>query len=80
MVIRNLENPILESYSKFWILSVYVTHIILTLKLTTEISLLDFSAVAQYREHRLWRADCLNGQVKGRARGSFTIIIFQVGD
>lgn len=77
MVFRNLENPILKSYSKFWILSVYVTHIILTLKLTTEINLLDFSAVAQYREHRLWRADCLNGQVKGRARGSLPSSFFR---
>ena len=53
IVFRNFENPSLETYSKFWFLNIYVTCVTLTLKLMTKVNLIDFSAVALYREHRL---------------------------
>ena len=61
MVFRNFENSILETYSKFWFLNIYVTCVTLTLKHMTKVNLIDISAIALYREHWLWRADRLNG-------------------
>jgi len=51
MVFRNFENSILETYSKFWFLNIYVTCVTLTLKHMTKVNLIDISAIALYREH-----------------------------
>lgn len=58
---RNFENAILETYNKILLLNSYITHINLTLKIATKANLINFSAVALYRQHCLWIADHLNG-------------------
>lgn len=57
---RKLENPTLETYSKIWLLNIYITCTSLTLYLMTMNNLIDFNAATLQREHQLWRADPLN--------------------